>query len=98
MDEARGLRVADALGFTTSLQGGLELAGSPIRVHAVCPDAVATDMVDERRHDREAAIIFSAPRLALFPRFGLKLLKGFRWAGERKRRRAAVEGLPAAGG
>lgn len=51
------------LGFTESLQGDLEDSGIPIRVHAVCPDAVDTGMVREREQDSEAAIIFSAPRL-----------------------------------
>jgi NAD(P)-dependent dehydrogenase (short-subunit alcohol dehydrogenase family) len=51
------------LGFTGSLQGDLEQAGIPIRVHAVCPDGVDTGMVRERQADPEAAIIFSAPKL-----------------------------------
>ncbi len=51
------------LGFSGSLQGDLEKAGIPIRVHAVCPDGVDTGMVRERREDPDSAIIFSAPRL-----------------------------------
>ncbi len=51
------------LGFTTSLQGDLNVAGLPITVHAVCPDAADTEMVRERRHDRDAAMVYSAPRL-----------------------------------
>jgi NAD(P)-dependent dehydrogenase (short-subunit alcohol dehydrogenase family) len=51
------------LGFSTSLQGDLDEAGIPIRVHALCPDSVGTAMVSERAADPEAAIIFSAPRL-----------------------------------
>ena len=51
------------LGFTGSLQGDLEHAGIPIRVHAVCPDGVDTGMVRERQKDPDAAIIFSAPKL-----------------------------------
>jgi NAD(P)-dependent dehydrogenase (short-subunit alcohol dehydrogenase family) len=51
------------LGFSESLQGDLEDADLPIRVHAVCPDAVDTDMVLERRHDPESALIWSGPRL-----------------------------------
>jgi NAD(P)-dependent dehydrogenase (short-subunit alcohol dehydrogenase family) len=51
------------LGFSTSLQGDLDHAAIPIRVHAVCPDAVDTGMVRERRADPESAIIFSAPKL-----------------------------------
>jgi NAD(P)-dependent dehydrogenase (short-subunit alcohol dehydrogenase family) len=48
------------LGFTASLQGDLEEAGVPIRVHAVCPDAVDTPMVRERQDEPDAAIIFSS--------------------------------------
>lgn len=51
------------LGFTGSLQGDLKQAGIPIRVHAVCPDAVDTGMVRERQADPDSAIIFSAPKL-----------------------------------
>lgn len=51
------------LGFTVSLQGDLKLAGVPITVHAVCPDAADTDMVRERSADADAAMVFSAPRL-----------------------------------
>ena len=40
------------LGFTTSLQGDLNVARLPITVHAVCPDAADTEMVRERRHDQ----------------------------------------------
>jgi short-subunit dehydrogenase len=47
------------LGFTASLQGDLEDAGVPIRVHAVCPDGVDTRMVRDRMDDPESAIIFS---------------------------------------
>ena len=50
------------LGFTESLQGDLDDAGIPIRTHAICPDAVDTGMVRERRSEEESAIIFSAPR------------------------------------
>jgi NAD(P)-dependent dehydrogenase (short-subunit alcohol dehydrogenase family) len=51
------------LGFTGSLQGDLEQAGIPIRVHAVCPDGVDTGMVRERQAEPDSAIIFSAPKL-----------------------------------
>ena len=54
---------AAVLSFTGSLQGELEEVGRPIRVHAVCPDSVATEMVDERAADPDSAIIFSAPKL-----------------------------------
>ena len=53
--------------FSQSLQGDLDEAGIPIRVHAVCPDAVDTGMVSERAHDADAAIIFSAGKKLLDP-------------------------------
>jgi short-subunit dehydrogenase len=55
------------LGFSVSLQGDLEHAGIPIRVHAVCPDAVDTGMTMERAGDPDSAIIFSAPKLLTAP-------------------------------
>jgi len=54
---------AGVLNFTTSLQGDLQQAGIDIAVHAVCPDSVGTDMVQERAGDPDSAIIFSAPRI-----------------------------------
>jgi NAD(P)-dependent dehydrogenase (short-subunit alcohol dehydrogenase family) len=51
------------LGFSGSLQADLHDSGVAIRVHAVCPDAVETDMVRERGDDPDAAIIWSAPRM-----------------------------------
>jgi NAD(P)-dependent dehydrogenase (short-subunit alcohol dehydrogenase family) len=51
------------LGFSGSLQGDLDQAGIPIRVHAICPDGVDTGMVRERQAEPDAAIIFSAPKL-----------------------------------
>lgn len=51
------------LGFTTSLQADLRLAGSPITVHAVCPDSADTEMVHERSGDEESLMIFAAPRM-----------------------------------
>jgi short-subunit dehydrogenase len=51
------------VGFTTSLQGDLDGAGRPIRVHALCPDAVTTDMVIGRVGDPEAAVLFSGKQL-----------------------------------
>ncbi|MEJ2852326.1 MULTISPECIES: SDR family NAD(P)-dependent oxidoreductase [unclassified Saccharothrix] len=50
---------AAVLNFGTSLQGDLDLAGIPIRVHTLCPDAADTAMVDRVRHDDDAAILFS---------------------------------------
>ena len=55
------------LGFTESLQGDLEDAGIPIRVHAVCPDGVDTRMVQDRVDDPDAAIIFSGGKKLLQP-------------------------------
>ena len=51
------------LGFTSSLQGDLQQAGIPIRMHALCPDGADTAMVREHDSDEDAAIIWSAPRL-----------------------------------
>jgi NAD(P)-dependent dehydrogenase (short-subunit alcohol dehydrogenase family) len=51
------------LGFTTSLQGDLRLAGIPITVHALCPDGADTEMLRERSADDDSSIIWSAPRL-----------------------------------
>ena len=55
------------LGLTASLQGDLDDAGIPIRVHAVCPDAVETRMVFERMHQPDSAIIFSGGKKMLDP-------------------------------
>jgi NAD(P)-dependent dehydrogenase (short-subunit alcohol dehydrogenase family) len=48
------------LGFTTSLQGDLDQAGIPIKVAAICPDAMETDMVKNVAHDDAASILYSA--------------------------------------
>jgi NAD(P)-dependent dehydrogenase (short-subunit alcohol dehydrogenase family) len=53
--------------FSESLQGDLDEAGIPIRVHAVCPDGVDTGMVRERKSDPDAAIIFSSGKKLLDP-------------------------------
>jgi NAD(P)-dependent dehydrogenase (short-subunit alcohol dehydrogenase family) len=53
--------------FSESLQGDLDEAGIPIRVHAVCPDGVDTGMVRERTGDDDSAIIFSAGKNLLEP-------------------------------
>jgi NAD(P)-dependent dehydrogenase (short-subunit alcohol dehydrogenase family) len=50
------------LGFTESLQGDLELAGIPIRTHAVCPWSADTGMVHER-DEPEAAMVWSGGSL-----------------------------------
>lgn len=55
------------LAFSESLQGDLDEASIPIRVHAVCPDGVDTRMVGERADDPDAAIIFSSGKKLLDP-------------------------------
>jgi short-subunit dehydrogenase len=54
---------AGVLNFTTSLQGDLDRAGIPIRVHALCPDAADTPMVQEVRGEPDSAILFSGGSL-----------------------------------
>ncbi len=51
------------LGFSTSLEGDLRAAKLPIRVSAVCPDAIDTDMVREVADSGDADILFSAAHL-----------------------------------
>lgn len=51
------------LGFSESLQGDLMAAGLPISVHAVCPDSADTELVRERAHEPDSAILWSGPRL-----------------------------------
>jgi NAD(P)-dependent dehydrogenase (short-subunit alcohol dehydrogenase family) len=51
------------LGFSGSLQGDLDLESIPITVHAVCPDGADTQLLRERVHEPDAAIIWSGPRL-----------------------------------
>lgn len=53
---------AAVLSFTTSLQGDLDHAGLPIRVRALCPDVVGTDMVHEVEKDPGAALLFAGPQ------------------------------------
>ena len=69
---------AAVLSFTTSLQGDLDHAGLPIRVRALCPDVVGTQMVTSRATDSGAALLFSGPK-PLTPeevaRNGLELLE-----------------------
>lgn len=50
-------------GFSTSLQGDLEAAQLPIKVSAVCPDAIETDLVRNVERDEHAAMLFSAGKL-----------------------------------
>ena len=51
------------LGFTESLQGDLEMARLPIRVHAVCPDLVDTGMMREHADNPEYALGFSGTKI-----------------------------------
>jgi NAD(P)-dependent dehydrogenase (short-subunit alcohol dehydrogenase family) len=51
------------LGLTESLQGDLELAKLPIRVHAVCPDLVDTGMMREHANNPEYALGFSGTKI-----------------------------------
>ena len=51
------------LSFTQSLAGDLRDAGSKVRPHAICPDAIDGDMVRERAGDAQGAVLWSAPRL-----------------------------------
>jgi NAD(P)-dependent dehydrogenase (short-subunit alcohol dehydrogenase family) len=51
------------LGFTSSLQGDLDEAGIPVRVHALCPDAANTELVQGVRHEPDSAMLFSGGRL-----------------------------------
>jgi NAD(P)-dependent dehydrogenase (short-subunit alcohol dehydrogenase family) len=51
------------LGFSTSLQGDLDDAELPIKVSAVCPDAIETDLVRNVEGDRHAAMLFSSDKL-----------------------------------
>jgi NAD(P)-dependent dehydrogenase (short-subunit alcohol dehydrogenase family) len=51
------------LGYSLSLAGELRRAGKPIRVSALCPDAIAGDMTDAVAHDQAAGILFSAGKL-----------------------------------
>jgi NAD(P)-dependent dehydrogenase (short-subunit alcohol dehydrogenase family) len=51
------------LGFTIALAGDLERAALPIKVSAVCPDAIDTDMVRNIRGSKEASLAFASPKL-----------------------------------
>jgi NAD(P)-dependent dehydrogenase (short-subunit alcohol dehydrogenase family) len=51
------------LGLTESLQGDLALSGVPVRVHAVCPDLVDTEMMREHADNPEYALGFSGTKV-----------------------------------
>jgi short-subunit dehydrogenase len=50
---------AAVLSFSTSLAGELDLAGLPIRVHALCPDAADTALVRAEQESPDTALLFS---------------------------------------
>jgi len=50
---------AGVINFTASLQGELDLARIPVRVHALCPHAAATSLVHNVQDDPDSAILFS---------------------------------------
>jgi short-subunit dehydrogenase len=54
---------AAVVAFSTSLAGDLKQAGSPVRVHVICPDAADTKLVRDVAGKDDAAILFSGPRL-----------------------------------
>jgi short-subunit dehydrogenase len=54
---------AAVLSWTLTTAAELHLATSPVRLHAVCPDGVHTDMVAENAADRGSAMIFSGALL-----------------------------------
>jgi NAD(P)-dependent dehydrogenase (short-subunit alcohol dehydrogenase family) len=58
---------AAVLSFSTSLQGELELARLPIRVHALCPDAADTALVRDEQASPDSAILFSQRNGLLSP-------------------------------
>lgn len=58
-----GATKAAVLQFTISLQGELDRARLPIKVSAVCPDAIETDMVRNVAGERDAALLFSSKNL-----------------------------------
>jgi short-subunit dehydrogenase len=51
------------LSWTLTTAAELHLAKSPIRLHAVCPDGVRTDMVSEEAGKAGSAMIFSGALL-----------------------------------
>jgi 3-oxoacyl-[acyl-carrier protein] reductase len=46
-----------------SIAAGIELRGRGVAVTVVCPDAVATPMLDKQKDYEEAAMTFTAPRV-----------------------------------
>jgi short-subunit dehydrogenase len=54
---------AGVLSFSVSLQGDLRIAGLPIRVHVICPDASDTRMVRDVVDEPDSALLFSGGAL-----------------------------------
>jgi NAD(P)-dependent dehydrogenase (short-subunit alcohol dehydrogenase family) len=54
---------AGVLSFSLSLQGDLEVAGRPVRVHVICPDASDTRMVRDVAAEPDSALLFSGGSL-----------------------------------
>lgn len=52
-----------ALGLTVSLAGDVDRAALPIKMSAVCPDAIDTDMIRNVRGSKEAGLVFASPQL-----------------------------------
>ncbi|MDQ1694785.1 MAG: hypothetical protein QOJ03_138, partial [Frankiaceae bacterium] len=50
---------AAVVSWTQTTAAELRAAGSPVRMHVVCPDGVRTEMVAENATDRGSAMIFS---------------------------------------
>lgn len=51
------------LGFSLSLEGELQQAGKPIRVSAICPDVIDTDMVRAVAENQASDLLFSNKHL-----------------------------------
>lgn len=51
------------LGYSLSLEGDLRRARIPIKVSAICPDAVETDMVKNVAHHTASDVLFSAGKM-----------------------------------
>ncbi|MDH3200456.1 MAG: SDR family oxidoreductase [Myxococcales bacterium] len=58
------------LGYSISLQGDLAQGDLPIKVSAVCPDAIDTDLVRDVAHHRDASLLFSASKLLTVEQVG----------------------------
>jgi short-subunit dehydrogenase len=54
---------AGVLSFSLSLQGDLQVAGRPVQVHVICPDASDTRMVRDVASQPDAALLFSGGAL-----------------------------------